>query len=119
MTDNLFYTSDNAHALTTMWKEQPKYWGVGYITPGNIVIFPLSPTICVIMYDSLYLMNKKMNIIDKNFVELYEKDVTAINDEMILNSIDQVYSKDGNWNNLDECYKINNIKKGHKPYKIQ
>ena len=119
MTDNLFYTSDNAHALTTMWKEQPKYWGVGYITPGNIVIFPLSPTICVIMYDSLFLMNKKMNIIDKNFVELYEKDVTAINDEMILNSIDQVYSKDGNWNNLDECYKINNMKKGHKPYKIQ
>ena len=118
MTDNYFYTSDNVHALTTMWKEQPAWLGVGYTTPGNTVIFPLSPKICIIMYDPIYLNNNNINIINNDYVKLYNKEVKMINDEIILSSIDQVYSIDGNWGNLDECYKINNIKKGHKPYEI-
>ena len=118
MTDNYFYTSDNVHALTTMWKEQPVWWGVGYTTPGNTVIFPLSPQICIIMYDPLYLDNNNINIINNDYVKLYGKEVELINDEIILSSIDEVYSIDGNWDNLDECYRINDIKKGHKPYEI-
>lgn len=118
MTDNYFYTSDNVHALTTMWKEQPAWWGVGYTTTGNIVIFPLSPKICIIMYDPIYLDNNNINIINIDYVKLYDNEVKLINDEIIFSSIDEVYSIDGNWDNLDECYKINNIKKGHKPYEI-
>lgn len=119
MTDDYFYTSDNVHALTTFWKEQPAWMGVGYITPGNIVVFPLSPKICINMYDPLYLEKENINILDNDYVKLYEKDVKAINNQMILSSIDQIYSIDGNWNDLDECYEVNNLKKGHKPYVIK
>jgi len=119
MTDDYFYTSDNVHALTTFWKEQPAWMGVGYITPGNIVIFPLSPKICINMYDPLYLEKENINILDNDYVKLYEKDVKAINNQMILSSIDQIYSIDGNWSDLDECYEVNNLKKGHKPYEIK
>lgn len=119
MTDDYFYTSDNAHALTTFWREQPEWMGVGYITPGNIVIFPLSPKICINMYDPLYLEKENINILDNDYVKLYEKDVKAINNQMILSSIDQIYSIDGNWSDLDECYEVNNLKKGHKPYVIK
>lgn len=118
MTANFFYTSDNVHALTSMWKEQPKWMGVGYTTPGNVVFFPLSPTICIIMFDPVYLIEKKINIISNESVSLYADDIKMINNEIILSSIDQVYSIDGNWDNLEECYRINNIKAGHKPYKI-
>lgn len=119
MTDDYFYTSDNVHALTTFWKEQPAWMGVGYITPGNIVVFPLSPKICINMYDPLYLEKENINILDNDYVKLYGKDVKAINNQMILSSIDQIYSIDGNWNDLDECYEVNNLKKGHKPYVIK
>ncbi len=118
MTDNCFYTSDNVHALTTMWKEKPAWWGVGYTTPGNVVIFPISTKICIIMYDPIYMSKNKINIIDNDYIKLYDEDVKRINDQIILSSVDQVYSIDGNWDNLEECYKINNIKKGHKPYGI-
>lgn len=119
MTENYFYTSDNVHALTTMWKEQPTWWGIGYTTPGNTIIFPLSPIICIIMYDPVYLMNNRINIVNNDYVKLYDKEVKIINDQMVLGSMNQVYSIDGNWNNLDECYNKNKIKKGHKPYEIQ
>ena len=119
MTDDYFYTSDNVHALTTFWNEQPAWMGVGYITPGNIIIFPLSPEICINMYDPLYLEKENINILDNDYVKLYEKDVKTINNQMILSSIDQIYSIDGNWSDLDECYEINNLKRGHKPYIIK
>lgn len=119
MTDDNFYTSDNGHALTTMWKEQPAWMGVGYTTPGNVIIFPLSPKICINMYDPVYLQRENINIVDNEYVELYEKEVKIVNDHIILSAIDQVYSVDGNWCDLEECYEINSIKKGHKPYKIQ
>ena len=63
MTEDYFYTSDNVHALATLWKEQSAFRGVGYITPGNIIIFPLSPSICINMYDPLYLEKKNINIL--------------------------------------------------------
>lgn len=119
MTDDYFYTSDNVHALTTLWKGKPACMGVGYITPGNIVIFPLSPKICINMYDPLFLKKENIKILDNDYVKLFEKDVKAINNQMILNSIDQIYSIDGNWRDLDECYEVNNLKKGHKPYVIK
>lgn len=118
MTNDFFYTSDNVHALTTMWNEQPEWMGVGYITPGNIVQFPLTPRICIIMYDPLYLDKKKKTVIDLRYVKLYERDVKSINNSMVLNSIDQVYSIDANWSDLEECYRKNKLEKGHKPYGI-
>ena len=38
--------------------------------------------------------------------EILEK---LINEEIILSSLDQVYSVDGNWLDLDNCYKIKKI----------
>lgn len=118
MTNDYFYTSDNIHALTTVWEEKPAWMGVGYTTPGNIVIFPISPKICIIMYDPIYMRKKNIEIIDKNYVILDADQINLINDEIILSSIDQVYSIDGNWVDLDNCYKIKKLDKGHKPYKI-
>lgn len=118
MTNDYFYTSDNVHALTTIWEEKPAWMGVGYTTPGNIVIFPISPKICIIMYDPMYMSRKNIEIIDKNYVILEADQIKLINEEIILSSLDQVYSVDGNWLDLDNCYKIKKIEKGHKPYKI-
>lgn len=118
MTDNCFYTSDNGYALTSMHKEQQTWRGVGFGTIGNKIIFPLSPWICVIMYDPKYLEDNNINIINNDYIILNDTEIKIINDEIILNSIDEVYSIDGDWKNLDECYEINNITKGHKPYGV-
>jgi len=118
LTNDYFYTSDNVHALDSMCDELPEWWGVGYITPGNVIIFPISPQICIIMYDPLYMQKKNITIIDKQYVNLYEKEVQIINNQMILSSIDQVFSIDGNWAHLDKCYKKYRISKRPKPYKI-
>ena len=119
MTKNYFYTSDNVSVLLTMDKDWPKCFGVGYASYGNSIYFPLLPNIYIIMYDPSYLRAKNIKIIDKDFTKLYENDVKIINYHMILSASDQVYSIDGDWKDSYECYKIYNIEKGEKPYKIE
>lgn len=99
-TNTLFYTNDNAHSVTTLWKKQPIYKGIGYGSYGNLVIFPLTPKICVLMYDTPYVQEEKMNIIDKNIVLLSEKQIKRLNEDLAQDGIDEVYSYDGNWNCL-------------------
>ena len=59
---HLIYTSDSVHGLTTTWKEKPAWMGVGYGSPGSLIIFPITPYICILMYDTL-LLEKKKNLL--------------------------------------------------------
>lgn len=110
-TKKLLYTSDNGHALDTADKSQRS---VGYDTYGNIIMFPINPKICILMHDQ----NMFKKTIDMSFVNLNISQVRTINDKMVFDGIDEIYSKDGNWDHLNEYYKKNKIPKGHKPYGI-
>ena len=99
-TNTLFYTNDNAHSVTTLLKTHPIYKGIGYGTYGNLVIFPLTPRICILMYDTPYVQEEKINIIDKNIVSLSENQIKKLNEELAYDGIDEIYSYDGNWNCL-------------------
>ena len=112
-TDINFYTSDNIHALTSMCNI-PRARGIGYSTPGNVIYFPISPKICVIMIDANIIDNAIE--IDRSYIKLDKDTLDSINEHMVLSSIDQVYSVDGNWNDLKTTYKKYNLKKGYKPY---
>ena len=115
---SLLYTNDSVHALTTTWKEKPKWYGVGYATPGSMIIFPLTPKICVLMYDTIMIETEKKFIIDRNYVYLEDELVKFINQEIVFNAVDEVYSLDGNWKHLEELIRKEKIPLGHKPYSI-
>lgn len=115
---HLLYTCDSAHALTTTWKEKPKWHGVGYATPGSMIMFPLTPKICILMYDTLLLEKEKQFVIDRNYVYLDEELVKFINQELVFDAVDEVYSYDGNWEHLKDFYKKEKLPLGHKPYSI-
>lgn len=114
----LLYTCDSAHALTTLAKDYPKIWGVGYASLGSVIMFPLTPYVCVLMYDPIQLKKDNKCIIDCNYVYLDENLVKFINEEISYKAIDEVYSQDGNWKCLEELYKKEKIPLGHKPYSI-
>jgi len=111
-TDSLLYTSDNGHALDHNTKLKSS---IGYDTFGNIIIFPISSRIGILMFDSL-MYNNQYN--DMSFHNLDEEEIKKINECIIYDGIDEVYSQDGNWSILEEYYKKSKIPKGHKPYKI-
>ena len=117
-TDMEFYTNDTAHALSTMEQDIPEIYGVGYTTPGNFIIFPLTPKICIIMYDTFFIRKEKQLVIDGCFVKSDINHIKIINAEIIYSAVDEVYSKNSNWEYLKYLYKRNNIPKGHKPYRI-
>lgn len=111
-TNELLYTSDNGHALD---QHRTIKTPIGYNTYGNIIIFPLSSRICVIMLDKEMYCNQYN---DLSFLNLELKQVKAINDRIAFDGIDEIYSKDGDWRTLDAYYERCKIPKGHKPYKI-
>lgn len=115
---HLFYTCDSAHALTTTWKEKPKWYGVGYATPGSMIMFPLTPKICILMYDTLMIEKENQFVLDRNYVYLDDELVKFINESIIFNAVDEVYSIDGSWKLLKDYYKDAKLPLGHKPYSI-
>lgn len=115
----LLYTCDSAHALTTIMKDYPKMFGVGYASPGSMIMFPLTPYICVLMYDPFQLEKDNQKVIDCNYVYLDEGLVKFINEEIVFEAVDEVYSYDGNWEHLEDFYKKEKIPLGHKPYSVQ
>ncbi len=110
-TNKLLYTSDNGHALSTVKKNQRS---IGYNTYGNIIMFPINPRICIIMYDRRI----SKEITDMSFMNLSTYQVKMINYQIVIDGIDEIYSKDGNWDDLIECYKKYKILKGQKPYGV-
>ena len=115
LTDINFYTSDNVHALTSLSKI-PKTRGVDYSTPGNIIVFPISPKICILMYDANLIENVLES--DKSYIILDENTIKEINENMVLSAVDQVYSIDGNWRDLRDTYIKYDLKAGHKPFVV-
>ena len=116
--NHLIYTCDSAHALTTIMKDYPQFYGVGYASPGSMIMFPLTPYICILMYDSLQLKQDNKQVIDCNYVYLDEGLVKFINREIVHEAVDEVYSHDGDWKHLDEFYEEEKIPLGHKPYSV-
>lgn len=116
--NNLLYTCDSAHALTTTWKEKPKWYGVGYASPGSMIMFPLTPKICILMYDTLMIQKERQFVVDCNYVYLDDKLVEFINQNIVFNAVDEVYSFDGNWKHLKDYYKKEKLNLGHKPYSV-
>ena len=111
-TDSLLYTSDNGHALDYNTKTKSS---IGYNTFGNIIVFPLSSRICILMFDERMYNNLYK---DFSFHNLDKKEIKKINECIIYDGIDEIYSKDGNWSMLDEYYTKSKIPKGHKSYRI-
>lgn len=116
---HLIYTSDSVHGLTTTWKEKPAWMGVGYGSPGSLIIFPITPYICILMYDTLLLEKKKKFVVDRNYVYLDEELVRFINEEIVFSAVDEVYSIDGDWKHLKDFYKKEKLPIGHKPYSVK
>ena len=116
--NHLIYTCDSAHALTTIMKDYPQFYGVGYASPGSMIMFPLTPYICILMYDPLQLKQDNKQVIDCNYVYLDEGLVKFINREIVHEAVDEVYSHDGDWEHLDEFYEEEKIPLGHKPYSV-
>lgn len=114
----LLYTCDSAHALTTTWKEKPERYGVGYATPGSMIMFPLTPKICILMYDTLMIEKENQFVADRNYVYLDEELVEFINQNIIFDAVDEIYSYDGNWKHLKSYYKKEKLPLGHKPYSV-
>ena len=115
LTEVNFYTSDNVHALTSLCKI-PKARGIDYSTPGNVIYFPIFPKICVIMIDANIIENVFES--DKSYIRLDENTIKLINENMVLSSVDQVYSIDGKWDDLRDTYIKYDLKAGHKPYVV-
>lgn len=115
LTEVNFYTSDNVHALTSLCNI-PRARGIGYSTPGNVIYFPISPKICVIMIDANIIENVFES--DKSYIILDENTIKLINENMVLSSVDQVYSIDGKWDDLRDTYIKYDLKAGHKPYVV-
>lgn len=115
---HLLYTCDSVHALTTTWKDKPKWHGVGYASPGSMIMFPLTPHICILMYDTFLLKKEKKSVIDCNYVYLDDNLVKFINEEIVFDAVDEVFSVDGDWYHLKEFYKREKIPLGHKPYSV-
>ena len=110
-TEKLLYTSDNGHALDSA--ENQNY--TGYNTYGNIIFFPINYRICIIMYDQKRFQRI---IADMMFTNLSLSQVKSINNEIVYDGIDEIYSKDGNWDDLRDYYMKKKIPKGHKPYSV-
>ncbi len=111
-TDELLYTSDNGHALCNLTNLGKS---IGYSTNGNIILFPLTPRICIIMYDKKQYNKEKS---DLNFTNLDKLKIKWINENIIYDGIDEVYSQDGNWEILNNFYSKTKLPKGHKPYSV-
>lgn len=93
--------------------------GVGYGSPGSLIIFPITPYICILMYDTLLLEKKKKFVVDRNYVYLDEELVRFINEEIVFSAVDEVYSIDGDWKHLKDFYKKEKLPIGHKPYSVK
>ena len=111
-TEELIYTSDNGHSMETA---NNTIRSIGYDTYGNIIIFPLTPKICIIMYDKMMFEDK---IGDLSFINLNKQQIKVINNSIVFDGIDEIYSKDGDWTHLKQYYKKSKIPRGHKPYGI-
>ncbi len=111
-TEKLLYTSDNGHALDTAIENERS---VGYDTYGNIIMFPINSRICILMYDQKMFQKR---IVDMSFINLNILQVKSINHEIVFDGINEIYSKDGDWEDLREYYQKNKIPKGHKPYGV-
>ena len=118
VSNHLLYTCDSAHALTTTIKDYPSFWRIGYISPGNMIIFPLTPYICILMYDPINLKKEKKYVVDCNYVYLNDDLVKYINSEIVFDGVDEIYSKDGDWNHLIDFIKKEKIPLRHKPFSI-
>ena len=116
--NHLLYTCDSAHALTNIMKDYPKIYGVGYASPGSMIMFPLTPCICILMYDPIQLEQEHQKVIDGNYVYLDENLVKFINEEITHEAVDEVYSQNGDWKHLKDFCKKEKIPLGHKPYSI-
>ena len=106
----LLYTSDNGHALTGDGEKS-----IGYNTYGNVIFFPLTSKICIIMYDVVKFREVYKDLM---FVNLNSIQINEINKNIVFDGIDEIYSKDGDWTCLENYYKNNNLPKGHKPYGV-
>lgn len=115
---HLLYTCDSAHALTTTWKEKPEWHGVGYASPGSMIMFPLTPHICILMYDTVLLKKEKKYVVDCNYVYLDDDLVKFINEEITFDAVDEVYSIDGDWYHLKNFCKRYKLPLRHKPYSV-
>ena len=52
-------------------------------------------------------------------ISYFEKKlVRFINEEIVFDAVDEVYSKDGDWTHLKEFYKKEKLPIGHKPYSV-
>lgn len=116
LTSELLYSSDNVHAMDTLNRVESIYNNIGYCTYGNIVIFPISPRICIYMYDSDFLVQNNLLFEDLKINFLTTENVKYVNSLMLFDAVDELYSYDGNFNDLQEFCKKMNIEKGHKPY---
>lgn len=116
---HLLYTCDSAHALTTLKKDYPEIYGIGYASPGSMIMFPLTPRICILMYDPIQLKIDKNIVIDCNYVYLNEALVKFINENIVFDAVDEVYSQDGDWDILNNYYDREKIPLGHKPFSVQ
>lgn len=81
-------------------------------------MFPLTPSICILMYDPIQLEQEHQKVIDGNYVYLDENLVKFINEEITHEAVDEVYSQNGDWEHLKDFCKKEKIPLGHKPYSI-
>lgn len=116
-TNKLIYINDNAHALDCMDLSSISRC-LGFNTYGNVIYFPLTPRICILMYDYQFLKNNSKTIIDRKYSYLDEELINVINCQIVYYGIDEVYSQNGDWNDLDLMIKNNEISLGHKPYVV-
>lgn len=117
--NHLLYTCDSAHALTTIKEDYPEIYGVGYASLGSMIMFPLTPRICILMYDPIQLQKDKKIVIDCNYVYLDEEHVKFINENIVFDAVDEVYSQDGDWEILNNYYSREKIPLGHKPFSVE
>ena len=64
------------------------------------------------------LEKEKQFVVDRNYVYLDEDLVKFINQNIVYDAVDEVYSFDGNWTHLKEHYKKEKLPLGHKPYSV-
>lgn len=119
ISNHLLYTCDSAHALTTIKEDYPEIHGIGYASPGSMIMFPLTPRICILMYDPIQLKKDKKIVIDCNYVYLNEALVKFINENIVFDAVDEVYSQDGDWDILNNYYDREKIPLGHKSFSVQ
>jgi hypothetical protein len=99
LTDRPFVTSDSPSVLTNrlyLQKPQTKGRGFGVRNAGAILILPLSPTLCSLLYDSdVYSVPHKRGWVDCGG----RRDIEALNEHQVLSCAANLYF--GDWNDRE------------------